>query len=90
MNGPVRTTRMLGGQQQSADLHIYKYRKIMKSTDTARPTREEAEAAVRTLIRWAGDDPAREGLIDTPKRVVKAYEEFFAGYAEDPREILSR
>lgn len=62
----------------------------MKSTDTARPTREEAEAAVRTLIRWTGDDPTREGLIDTPKRVVKAYEEFFAGYAEDPRDVLSR
>ena len=62
----------------------------MKSTDTGRPTREEAEAAVRTLIRWTGDDPTREGLIDTPKRVVKSYEEFFAGYAEDPREILSR
>ncbi|MCR6665357.1 MAG: GTP cyclohydrolase I FolE [Methyloversatilis sp.] len=62
----------------------------MKSTDTGRPTREEAEAAVRTLIRWTGDDPTREGLIDTPKRVVKAYEEFFAGYAEDPREVLSR
>ncbi len=55
-----------------------------------RPTREEAEAAVRTLIAWTGDDPTREGLVDTPKRVVKAYEEFFAGYAEDPVEYLSR
>jgi GTP cyclohydrolase I len=55
-----------------------------------RPTRAEAEAAVRTLIRWAGDDPAREGLLDTPKRVARAYEEFFAGYAQDPREILAR
>jgi GTP cyclohydrolase I len=55
-----------------------------------RPTRDEAEAAVRTLIRWAGDDPAREGLIDTPGRVVRAYEEFFAGYEQDPREILAR
>ena len=45
----------------------------MKSSDTARPSRDEAEAAVRTLIRWAGDDPAREGLIDTPSRVVKSY-----------------
>ena len=55
-----------------------------------RPTREQAEDAVRTLIRWAGDDPAREGLIDTPARVVRAYEEFFAGYRADPEEILAR
>lgn len=61
-----------------------------KNTETQRPTREEAEEAVRTLIAWAGDDPAREGLIDTPKRVVKAYEEFFKGYNEDALEILSR
>jgi GTP cyclohydrolase I len=57
---------------------------------TARPNREEAEAAVRTLIRWAGDDPTREGLLDTPGRVVRAYEEFFAGYREDPLEYLQR
>lgn len=57
---------------------------------SARPSREEAEAAVRTLIRWAGDDPTREGLIDTPSRVARAYEEFFAGYEEDPSEILRR
>ena len=55
-----------------------------------KPTREEAENAVRTLIRWAGDDPAREGLLDTPKRVVKSYEEFFKGYALDAEDILSR
>lgn len=55
-----------------------------------RPTRAEAEAAVRTLIRWAGDDPAREGLLDTPKRVVKAYEEWFAGYDADPETVLAR
>lgn len=55
-----------------------------------RPSREEAEEAVRTLIRWAGDDPDREGLADTPKRVAKAYEEFFAGYTGDPGEELSR
>lgn len=55
-----------------------------------RPSREEAEDAVRTLIAWAGDNPAREGLIDTPRRVVKAYEEFFAGYNEDPDAVLSR
>jgi GTP cyclohydrolase I len=55
-----------------------------------RPTREEAEEAVRTLIRWAGDDPAREGLVGTPDRVVRAYEEYFTGYGEDPVQLLQR
>ena len=55
-----------------------------------RPSAAEAEAAVRTLIRWAGDDPDREGLVGTPDRVVRAYREFFCGYEEDPQEILSR
>jgi GTP cyclohydrolase I len=55
-----------------------------------RPTRSEAEAAVRTLLRWTGDDPAREGLLGTPDRVVRAYEEWFAGYNEDPVSILER
>ncbi|HTV79490.1 MAG TPA: GTP cyclohydrolase I FolE [Steroidobacteraceae bacterium] len=53
-------------------------------------SREQAEEAVRTLLRWAGDDPGREGLIDTPKRVVRAYADWFSGYAVDPREYLSR
>jgi len=56
----------------------------------ARPTRQEAEAAVRTLLAWAGDDPQREGLVDTPRRVVEAYEELFGGYGADPDEVLSR
>jgi GTP cyclohydrolase IA len=55
-----------------------------------RPSKAEAEEAVRTLIRWAGDDPDREGLLGTPKRVVRAYEEFFAGYQADPVEYLQR
>jgi GTP cyclohydrolase IA len=55
-----------------------------------KPSREEAEAAVRTLIRWAGDDPDREGLRATPSRVVRAYEEWFSGYGADPREYLKR
>ncbi len=55
-----------------------------------RPTRQQAEEAVRTLILWAGDDPSREGLRDTPARVARAYEEFFAGYGQDPAEILKR
>ncbi len=53
------------------------------------PTREQAEEAVRTLIRWAGDDPSREGLLGTPDRVVRSYEEFFAGYHQDPVDILT-
>lgn len=56
----------------------------------ARPTREEAEAAVRTLIAWAGDDPSREGLLDTPRRVTKAFGEFFSGYLVDPADVLNR
>jgi len=55
-----------------------------------RPSRADAEAAVRTLIRWAGDDPDRQGLSGTPARVARAYEEWFSGYAEDPRDYLSR
>ena len=55
-----------------------------------RPSRAEAEAAVRTLIRWAGDNPEREGLLGTPDRVVRSYEEFFSGYDEDPAQMLER
>lgn len=64
--------------------------KPARGKQPGRPTREEAEAAVAVLLRWAGDDPSREGLIDTPKRVVRAYEDLFAGYNEDPNEFLSR
>jgi GTP cyclohydrolase I len=55
-----------------------------------RPSREQAMEAVRTLLRWAGDDPSREGLLGTPDRVVRAYEEFFSGYDEDPVQLLHR
>ena len=55
-----------------------------------RPTQRDAEAAVRTLIRWAGDDPTREGLLDTPGRVSRAFSEYFSGYALDPVEVLQR
>ncbi|MBZ9708528.1 GTP cyclohydrolase I FolE [Mesorhizobium sp. ESP7-2] len=61
-----------------------------KTVGRARPTRLDAEAAVRTLISWAGDDPARPGLVDTPARVVRAYEEWFAGYRQDPVRLLER
>ena len=56
----------------------------------ARPTREAAEEAVRTLIAWAGDDPQREGLVDTPRRVTEAYREFYAGYDQNPNDALDR
>jgi len=69
---------------------IVKNTAARKSGEAKRPSREEAEEAVRTLIAWAGDNPAREGLIDTPQRVVNAYSEFFSGYTEDPTEVLSR
>lgn len=62
----------------------------MTDKKTSAPSRSEAEEAVRTLIRWAGDDPDREGLIDTPNRVINAYAEFFSGYKENPKEILGR
>lgn len=60
------------------------------SADQGRPARAEAEAAVRTLIRWAGDNPARPGLSETPQRVVRAYEEWFSGYDQDPAALLER
>src|SRR5258706_1386716 len=66
-----------------------KSKKESSSPVMVRPTRDEAEAAVRTLIRWARDDPDREGLRDTPGRRVCAYDEFFGGYLQDPAEILA-
>ncbi len=63
---------------------------VPQASTLQRPTREEAEAAVRTLLLWAGDDPNREGLVDTPARVARAYEEFFGGYEIDPVELLAR
>ena len=64
--------------------------KIEPEEKVLKPTREEAEEAVRTLICWTGDNPDREGLVETPKRVVKAYEEFFEGYEIDPEEVLTK
>jgi GTP cyclohydrolase I len=63
---------------------------INRDQDLIKPTRDEAMAAVRTLLAWAGDDPRREGLLDTPQRVVDAYGEWFGGYGQDPAEELSR
>src|SRR5258708_12971196 len=65
-------------------------RRPSRQTSVVRPSRAEAEGAVRTLIRWAGDDPNREGLIGTPARVARAYEEWYAGYFEAPRDYLKR
>lgn len=72
-------------ETQASDVPAY-----MNKPVTDRPSREEAEAAVHTLLRWIGDDPEREGLLDTPKRVVKAYEEIFGGYDLCPAEELGR
>jgi GTP cyclohydrolase IA len=66
------------------------YRNPCARTAPDRPSREEAEAAVRTLLRWAGDNPQREGLVDTPKRVAKAFEDWFSGYDQDPEDYLKR
>ena len=60
------------------------------ATETARPSREEAKAAVRTLIAWAGDNPDRAGLVETPERVIDAFDEFYEGYRQDPAEVLNK
>jgi len=62
----------------------------LSPAEAVRPERAEVEAAIRTVIRWAGDDPGRDGLIETPARVARAFEEYFAGYAQDPAEILQK
>src|SRR6476646_6487181 len=62
----------------------------MKKTKKPTVSQADAEAAVRTLLRWAGEDPKREGLLDTPKRVVEAYRDWFSGYATDPHDYLRR
>ena len=69
---------------------VTEHNRLNEADANERPSQEEAMDAVRTLLRWAGDNPNREGLIDTPKRVVKAYQEFFAGYDMDPVAELSR
>ena len=72
------------------DAIIKKFQRETADSKVKRPSQEEAEAAVRVLLAWAGDDPAREGLLDTPRRVTKAFNEYFSGYHEDPAETLSR
>lgn len=79
MDAVVKT--LISGHSGSVEANVSK-------RPVERPSRAEAEEAVRTLLRWIGENPGREGLLDTPKRVVKAHEEFFAGYHQDPDDIL--
>jgi GTP cyclohydrolase I len=73
----------------SSNIHPFE-RGHASQHDHDRPSRADVEAAVRTMIRWAGDDPHRDGLAETPSRVARAFEEFFAGYAQDPAQILQK
>ena len=84
MNGTVHAFQSLQSLQVPQPLQS------LQPHRTARPERAEVEAAVRTIIRWAGDDPDRQGLSETPARVVRALEEFFAGYEEDPAAVLQK
>ena len=79
MDQPAKSNRRLQGKPIAESSRI-----------AGRPSRAEAEDAVRVLLRWAGDDPAREGLLATPARVARAFEEWFAGYAQDPQDYLKR
>ena len=89
--GPTSSNLEMIMSKSSDNLNLVETLASQRNESAARrPSREEAHKAVRTLIRWAGDDPEREGLIDTPARVARAYEEFFAGYHEDPAELLQR
>ena len=75
---------------QSSSSKLAGHAPTNETAPLVRPSEAEAKEAVRTLIRWAGDDPMREGLMDTPRRVVEAYREFFAGYEQNPDEILAK
>src|SRR6516165_6827757 len=88
-NGPHVWQRTRKGLLMSGNIHALE-RIRLKHGDSQRPSRAEVESAVRTIIRWAGDDPHRDGLAETPSRVARAFEEFFAGYAQDPAEILQK
>src|ERR1700741_824286 len=95
---PYRFTAWVQNPEMTRRIHMDKIvklnhrlkRRASRQTSVGRPSRAEAECAVRTLIRWAGDDPDREGLIGTPARVARAYEEWYAVYFEDPRDYLKR
>jgi GTP cyclohydrolase IA len=96
LNGKPGREKGLGERKDDPAVSVDPPIRLKKAAEGAsdavpsRPSREAAEEAVRVLLRWTGDDPAREGLVGTPERVVRAYEEFFSGYLSDPAEILSR
>jgi GTP cyclohydrolase I len=73
----------------TSNVHALDRIKLLR-TPSDRPDRAEVEAAIRTIIEWTGDDPDRDGLTETPSRVARAFEEFFAGYGQDPVEILQK
>jgi GTP cyclohydrolase IA len=83
-------TRKHAGGTSAVNIVTPASARAAKALSEQRPTREQAEAAIRTLLRWAGDDPEREGLRDTPARVARAYQEFFVGYDTDPVGVLER
>ena len=88
---PIRGERSISGKTDMGENIDQKHTlKVVNGKGNARPSREAAEDAVRVLIQWAGDDPRREGLADTPARVVRSYEEFFNGYDACPKTILER
>ena len=74
----------------SSSVRVLENGRVLKRIETSKPDRAEVESAFRTIIRWTGDDPERDGLIDTPARVARAFEEYFAGYGQDPALILQK
>jgi len=74
----------------SSTVRVLEHGRVLKRIETSKPDRAEVESAFRTIIRWTGDDPERDGLVDTPARVARAFEEYFAGYGQDPALILQK
>ena len=74
----------------SSTVRVLEHGRVLKRIETSKPDRVEVESAFRTIIRWTGDDPERDGLVDTPARVARAFEEYFAGYGQDPALILQK
>jgi GTP cyclohydrolase IA len=74
----------------SSSVRVLEHGRVLKRIETSKPDRVEVESAFRTIIRWTGDDPERDGLVDTPARVARAFEEYFAGYGQDPALILQK
>src|SRR6202158_3015579 len=74
----------------SSSVRMLEHRRVLKRIETSKPDRAEVESSFRPSIRWTGDDPERDGLVDTPARVARAFEEYFAGYGQDPALILQK